>query len=124
MRSRIDKFEDLIAWQKAQELALEIYRVTSEGRFAKDFGLKDQIQRASVSIMSNVAEGFERYGPQEFRHFLSIARGSAGEVRSQLYLAQGLQYINEDEFQKLRSLCIEISRLIGGLRTSIQKSTR
>ena len=81
-KKRIEKFEDLIAWQKARDHALEIYEMTSKGAFSKDFGLKDQIQRAAVSVMSNIAEGFERYSPREFQHFLAIARGSAAEVRS------------------------------------------
>ncbi len=85
--SGIHRFEDLIAWQKARVLTKAIYDVTSDGVFAKDFGLRDQIRRASVSIMSNIAEGFERRRTPEFKHFLNIAKASSAEVRSQLYVA-------------------------------------
>lgn len=83
-KERIDKFEDLIAWQKARELTKEVYRISKQGAFAKDFGLSGQIQRASVSIMSNIAEGFERGGRGEFHQFLSVAKASCAEVRSLL----------------------------------------
>src|SRR3712207_4398039 len=91
----ITRFEDLEVWKKARDLSLAIYRVTSKGSFARDFGLRDQIRRAAVSVMSNIAEGFDRYSRSEFKQFLSIARGSASEVRSQLYLAHALGYLNE-----------------------------
>ncbi|MCA1795701.1 MAG: four helix bundle protein [Desulfotignum sp.] len=80
-------FEGLVAWQKARELTRNIYQVTGEGDFARDFGLKDQIRRAAVSIMSNIAEGYDRGGRAEFHQFLVIAKGSCAEVRSQLYVA-------------------------------------
>ena len=85
--STFTRFEDIEAWRQARVLCGEIYRVSGKGPFAKDFGLRDQIQRASVSIMSNIAEGFERSGTGEFIQFLTIAKGSAGEMRSQLYIA-------------------------------------
>ena len=85
-------FEEISAWQKARELTKEVYKVTTHGAFGRDYGLRDQIRRASVSIMSNVAEGFERSGTGEFGHFLSTAKGSAGEVRSQLYVALDQEY--------------------------------
>ena len=94
-------FEDIEAWQKAHELARALYRVTGDGAFSKDFGLRDQIRRAGVSVMSNVAEGFERGGNGEFVHFLSIAKGSAGEVRAQLILARDLGYLDETEFDEI-----------------------
>ena len=84
MAKRIERFEDFIAWQKARKLTDDIYRVTSEGSFAQDFGLKDQIRRAAVSSMSNLAEGFERGRPAEFHQFLSIAKASCAELRAQL----------------------------------------
>ena len=84
MAKRIERFEDFIAWQKARKLTDDIYRVTSEGSFARDFGLKDQIRRAAVSSMSNLAEGFERGRPAEFHQFLSIAKASCAELRAQL----------------------------------------
>ena len=113
------RFEDLVAWQKARSLTSEIYRVTSAGTFSRDFGLRDQIRRASVSVMSNVAEGFERSRSGEFGHYLLIAKGSCGEVRSQLYVALDIGYLSEEEFNSLYYLCLETSRVINGLRASI-----
>ena len=95
------KFEDIEAWQKSRELTNAIYRITKEREFSTDFGLKDQIRRAAVSIMSNIAEGFERSGTGEFAQFLSTAKGSAGEVRSQLYVAFDEGYIDTDKFEYL-----------------------
>lgn len=109
---RIERFEDIIAWQKAKELVVGIYAAFSE---SKDFGFRDQIQRAGVSIMNNIAEGFERKSNNEFRHFLYIAKGSCGEVRSMLYLAKELNKISENDFEKHIKLCEEISKLISGL---------
>ncbi|HXH09495.1 MAG TPA: four helix bundle protein [Alphaproteobacteria bacterium] len=108
-------------WQKAKELSLAVYQMTGKGSFAKDFGLRDQIQRAAVSVMSNIAEGFERYSRQEFKQFLSVARGSVAEVPSQLHLARELGYISDDEFSALHTLCLEIGRAMGALRASIAR---
>lgn len=108
---KIEKFEDIIAWQKAKEMTKVIYKIFYSN---KDFGFRDQIQRASVSIMNNIAEGFERRGDKEFKHFLFIAKGSCGEVRSMIYLAGELGYIKEDELDKLMRLSLEISRLLSG----------
>ena len=108
---KIEKFEDIIAWQKAKELTLLIYKTFT---INKDFGFRDQIQRASVSIMNNIAEGFERKGDKEFRHFLFIAKGSCGEVRSMLYLALNLKYIAKEEYEKYYNLSVEISKLLSG----------
>jgi four helix bundle protein len=109
----------LIAWQKARALTAEIYRVTNQGSFARDFGLRDQICRAAVSVMSNIAEGFERNRATEFHQFLSIAKASCGEVRSQLYVALDAGYLNQDLFDAMRSQAEEVSRITGGLRASI-----
>jgi len=117
----IGRFEDLIAWQKARELTREIYAITRQGAFAKDFGLSGQIQRACVSIMSNIAEGFERGGSGEFHHFVSIAKASCAEVRSQLYVALDVGYLNPELFTTLCTKAEELGRIIGGLRISIQK---
>ena len=111
------RFEDLEVWQKSKVLCLEVYWLTGEGRFAQDYGLRNQIRRAAVSIMSNIAEGFERYSRLEFGQFLSIARGSASEVRSQLHIARDLRYIQEHEFQALYDLCLRISRMLASLRS-------
>ncbi len=105
----IERFEDIIAWQKARILTIEIYKLF---RNSKDFGFRDQIQRASVSIMNNITEGFERKGDKEFRNFLSIAKGSCGEVRSMVTLALDLGYINEQDFHTLSGLSLEISKIL------------
>ena len=115
----VQRFEGLVVWKKAKDLSAKIYRRTEGGRFARDFPLRDQLRRAAVSVMSNVAEGFERYSRAEFRHFLSIARGSASEVRSQLHLAHELGYLSDREHQELHDECLAISRLLGALRSSI-----
>jgi len=108
---RIEKFEDIIAWQKSKILSINIYEVFGS---SKDYGFKDQIERASVSIMNNIAEGFERRGDKEFRHFLFIAKGSCGEVRSMLYLAQELGYVPKKKFEELYEQSVEISRMLSG----------
>lgn len=119
--AKIDRFEDLIAWQKARELTNEIYRTTSEGRFCRDFGLRDQIRRAAVSVMSNLAEGFDRAGRKEFHQFLVVAKGSCAEVRSQLYVAFDVGYISGAEFENLHVMAKELARIIGGLRASVAR---
>ena len=118
---KIERFEDLIAWQKARQLTVEIYRITAHGEFAKDFGLRDQIRRAAVSVMSNIAEGFDRGSRGEFHQFLVVAKASCAEVRSQLYVAQDIGYIAQEIFSNLRSNTDELSRIIGGLRVAVQK---
>ncbi|HET7230703.1 MAG TPA: four helix bundle protein [Longimicrobium sp.] len=115
----VTKFEDLRVWQKSRMLAFAVYRVTSRGPFARDFSLRDQIRRAAVSIMSNIAEGFGRHSRADMRHFLAIARGSAMEIRSQLYLAHDLAYISDADHLELHDLCIEVSRMLAAMRTSL-----
>jgi len=117
----VARFEDLIAWQKARELTKQIYLLTRKEKFSRDFGLRDQIQRASVSIMSNLAEGFERGGRAEFHQFIVIAKASYAEVRSQLYVALDVGYISRQEFDEVHALATEVSKILGGLRASIQK---
>ena len=124
MSEKIQRFEDLIAWQKALDLTREVYRVTRQGEFAKDFGLKDQIQRASVSIMSNIAEGFERGGRNEFHQFLSTAKASCAEVRSQLYVALNVGYLDNSTFAKLLEQAEEVARIVGGLRASVDRQRK
>ncbi|MDJ0755563.1 MAG: four helix bundle protein [Ardenticatenaceae bacterium] len=119
--SKVTKFEDLIAWQKARLLTREIYRITEKTGFRKDWGLTNQMRRAAVSIMSNIAEGFERNRPKEFQHFLSIAKASSGEVRSLLYVARDVKYIDADEFCQLFDLSLEVGRITNGLRGSISR---
>lgn len=117
----VRKFEDLLGWQKARELVCQIYLVTGEGSFAKDYGLRDQIRRAAVSVMSNIAEGFERSSLNEFHQFLVVAKGSCGEVRSQLHVALDINYLTVDKFNDLMNLAQEVGRIVGGLRQSIDK---
>ena len=120
MTTRIEKFEDFIAWQKARSLTREIYKITNLP-VSRDFGLKDQIRRAAVSIMSNIAEGFERGRPSEFHQFLSIAKGSCAELRSQLYIAPDVEYIPQTRFRELMSIAEEVGQVVGGLRLSVEK---
>lgn len=125
--ARIERFEDLIAWQKARVLTRDLYLVTRQEDFAKDYGLSGQIQRASVSIMSNIAEGVERYGVNELPHFLSVAKGSCGEVRSDLYVALDVGYLTQPDFDRLYTQVDEVGRVITGLRNSVagrQRSNR
>jgi len=111
---KIERFEDIVAWQKARVLTKEIYACTKVGGFAKDYGLKDQIQRASVSSMGNIAEGFERGGDKEFVQFLSTSKGSCGEVKSHLYVALDQGYLSPVNFDQLYAKADEVGRLIFG----------
>ncbi|MFA5974817.1 MAG: four helix bundle protein [Elusimicrobiota bacterium] len=108
-------FEDIQAWGRARELARQVYLVSNTDDFRRDYGLRDQIRRASVSVISNIAEGFERDGNTEFARFLTMAKGSSGEVRAQVYIALDQGYISQDQAQKLISLAQEVSRMIAGL---------
>ena len=114
-------FEELIAWSKARLLTAEIYRLTRQGDFARDYGPARQIQRSAVSIMSNVAEGFERGHRGEFRQFLFIAKGSCAELRSQLYVAYDIGYLEDSCFRRLMDDAEEIARIIGGLCTALNR---
>ncbi len=121
MANRIERFEDFIAWQKARKLTAEIYRITSEENFARDFGLKNQIRRAAVSTMSNLAEGFERGRPAEFHQFISIAKGSCAELRAQLYVALDVGYLDLPTFEVLMRQATEVGQILGGLRRSVER---
>lgn len=103
-----ERFDDLIVWQKSRILVRDIYSVTSQGAFARDYDLTRQIRRAAISIASNIAEGVERYGSNELAHFLSIAKGSSSEIRAQLYLALDLAYIDKPTFDRLFEQCNEV----------------
>jgi four helix bundle protein len=103
--------EDIQAWQKARKVTRMIYELTAEGRFARDYGLSSQIQRASVSIMAKIAEGFGRHSDKEFANYLNMAHGSASEVLSHLYVALDLKYIDQPSFTKVRDLLDEVSRM-------------
>ena len=119
--STIKQFEELQMWQKARELTKEIYKIFKDLKL-KDYGLQDQIQRASVSIMSNIAEGFERGTKLEFLNYLYIAKGSAGEVRAQLYVALDAGYLNIETFERLNSMVLSCSRLISSFIESLKVS--
>jgi four helix bundle protein len=108
----IERFEDIIAWQKAKALTVKVYNLFEN---SKDFAFKDQIQRATVSIMNNIAEGFERRSNKEFKQFLYIAKGSCGEVRSMIIIAHELKKINTIDYESLHSLSVEISRMLFAL---------
>jgi four helix bundle protein len=118
----IKKFEELTAWQKARALNTLIYQISEQGRFSKDYALKDQVRRASISIMSNIAEGFERNGNKEFIQFLSIAKASCAELRSQLYIAFDLNYIEKKEFEKISLSAIEVGKIMQGLIEYLKSS--
>jgi len=118
----IKNFEELIAWQKSRELAGCVYKLTRQDKFSRDFGLRDQIQRATSSVMHNIAEGFESGSDPEFVRFLKMARRSAGEVQSQLYLALDVGYITEDERKKAYILATEVKQLINGMMTYLRKT--
>ena len=118
----ITKFEDLIAWQEARKLVSMIYRITSDGLFSKDFGLKDQIQRAAVSAMTNIAEGFDNESTVEFARFLGMARRSSVEVQSLLYVALDVDYIKEESFKVHYEQAKKTQAIIGGLKKGILKN--
>ena len=115
----IKRFEDLISWQKSRTLVKEVYGVFQN---CKDFGFRDQIQRAAVSVMSNIAEGFESGTRQEFLNYLYIAKGSAGEVRAQIYAAHDIGYLNIEKFKHLNALAEECSRLIASFIKGLKSS--
>jgi len=119
----IDRFEDILAWQKARELVREIYSVSGQGGFVRDFGLRDQIQRAAGSIMHNIAEGFEAGSDAEFIRFLGYARRSAAEVQSQLYIALDQGYINREQFHYLYDLAEQCKKLITGFIGYLKSSS-
>jgi len=120
--AKIERFEDLEGWKIARELTRVVYKISSVGEFARDFGLRDQLRRASVSILSNIAEGFERGGDKEFLQFLAMAKGSCGEVRSQLYVAFDQSYINEKQFKDISDKAVEVSQIISGLIKYLRQS--
>ena len=121
MTNKIQRFEDFIAWQKARVLTTTVYQLTSQGGFARDYGLRDQIRRAAVSIMANIAEGFERSGASQFLHFLAIAKASCAELRSHLYVALDVGYLDQAHFELLIGHAVEVGQIIGGLRASVQR---
>ena len=120
--ARIEKFEDIEAWKSAREVTRLIYKISSSGDFSKDFALVNQIRRAAISILSNIAEGFERGGDKEFIQFLTIAKGSCGEVRAQLYVAYDQNYVDKEQYILVHDKLIETSRMLSGLIKYLQTS--
>jgi four helix bundle protein len=120
--AKIERFEDIEAWQKARELTKVIYKITDKGDIAKDFALKDQLRRASISIMGNIAEGFERAGNKEFKQFLAMAKGSVGEVKSHLYVALDSGKMSQQDLNQLMTMADETSRLIAGFLRYLKDS--
>jgi four helix bundle protein len=120
--AKIERFEDIDAWQKGRELTKIIYKITSQGDIAKDFALKDQLRRASISIMANIAEGFEREGNKEFKQFLAMAKGSVGELKSHLYVALDAGKMSQQDFNQLMALANDTSRLIAGFLRYLKDS--
>ena len=117
----LGRFEDLVAWQKARLLTKAIYQAAGQPGFRRDFALRNQITRAAVSIMSNIAEGFERDRPGEFHQFLSVAKASCAELRSQLYIAFDVAYLTPEHFEQLLAQADEVARIVGGLRASVER---
>jgi four helix bundle protein len=117
----IERFEDLVCWQKARSLTAAIYQATRQQEFAADIGLSNQIRRAAVSTMSNIAEGFERRGIGEFRHFHVIAKASCAEVRSQLYVANDVGHLTSEDFVRLQAEADEVARVIRGLLSYLDR---
>jgi four helix bundle protein len=120
--AKIESFEDLVSWQKGRELTRTIYSLSRASGFASDYALRDQIRRACISITSNIAEGFERGGDKEFIQFLSQAKGSCGEVRSQLYVALDEAYISLTQFEDTKLLALATSRAIAGMIAYLSRS--
>jgi len=119
----VKRFEDLDAWKVSRELTRVIYTLTRADVMRRDFGFIDQVRRAAVSIMNNIAEGFERGSNKDFVKFLFIARGSAGEVRSMLYVARDQDYLSETEFSESYNLCVRTSQVCWGLIKHLQKNS-
>jgi len=122
--AKIEHFEDIEAWKKARELTKVIYEVTSQGQLVTDFALKDQLRRASISIMANIAEGFEREGNKEFRQFLAMAKGSAGEVKALLYVALDAKFLPLEKVNNIIVLADETSLLLAGFLRYLKASDK
>ncbi len=119
---QIECFEEIEAWRTARELAQMVDKITGDSAFKRDFGLRDQMRRAVTSVMSNIAEGFERGGDKEFKRFLSMAKGSAGELQTQLYIALDSDFITKAQFDELYAMARETAGLLGGFMRHLRKS--
>jgi four helix bundle protein len=120
--SKIERFEDIEAWKAARVLTAKIYSLSAEGSLARDFGLRDQLRRAAVSVMSNIAEGFERGGDKEFLQFLSLAKASCAEVRSHLYVAADQSYLTTRRFKDLQDDAERVAKMLAGFMNYLRKS--
>jgi len=121
MAEKISRFEDLVAWQKARAFCANVHRLTSSGRLEKNFGFRDQIQRAAVSVMSNLAEGFDRASRREFHKFIVVAKGSCAEVRSLLYVALDAGFVGKEDFHAALRDAEELARILAGLRSAVSR---
>lgn len=122
--AKIERFEDIVAWQKAIELCDSIYAITLRNNFAMDYALKDQIRKSAISVPSNISEGFERESNNQFIYFLVIAKASAGELRTQLTIAKNQNYISSEEFQHLKEQCLNVSKLISGFVSYLREKRK
>lgn len=119
--AKVDKIEDIVVWQLAIELTNAIYTITNNNVFNKDFALRDQIRKSAISVPSNIAEGFERNSTNQFLYFLVIAKGSAGELRTQLLIAKNQNYISQSEFEKINKDAFEVSKKLGAFITYLKE---
>ena len=119
MGTKVDCFEDLRVWQRARGLAADVYRATDGPAFRRDWGLRDQLRRSAVSVMANIAEGFERGSRPAFHQFAVVAKASCGELRSHLYLARDVGMITDRQFQSLRAEAAQVSNMLGALRRAL-----
>ena len=119
---KVQRFEDLVIWQKSRILAKEVYCISKSRPFASDYPLRDQIRKSTISIVSNIAEGFERDGNREFIQFLSHAKGSAGELRTQLYVALDMEYISSKQFADINQQVIDLAKMIAKLMDYLLES--
>jgi four helix bundle protein len=120
--SKVERFEDLDCWKMAREITNRVYDLSEKGRFVRDYGLKTQMRDACISIMSNISEGFERDWDKEHAHFLSYSQGSAGEVRSQLYIALDRRYITKEEFDEVYKMLVRVALMINGFIKYLKES--
>ena len=122
--TKVKSFEELNWWKESRVFNQSVYKITSNEYFNKDFDFRRQLRRASISVSSNIAEGFERNTDKEFIYFLYVSKGSAGELRSQLYLAFDLKYINKNEFKELHEQITKVSKMLSGLIKYLENSNK
>jgi four helix bundle protein len=121
MPKKIESFEDLLVWQKGLKLVKEVYLITKDGRLNKDFALRDQLESAALSIPGNISEGFERASRKEYLNFLNIAKGSVGEVRSLLWVASEIGYLEKPQYHEMQEMILELSRYLSNQIKSLKK---